>query len=792
MKRKHLLLVTFLLSQTASVWAMDPPQEDPHPSTPAVLRTNQDPLNEVKQLQQSLLDIQRALKAHSLPHQDSVTLLLLGLTGSGKSTLMNAFAGKTLNVNASGKLDTDDPLEGSKISHKKSSETTRAVFWVGPDGTIFCDLPGRNDSRGPKQTLLNTCTNHMVSSRKCKFLLAVTEDSLSGRSREVIDLINHLTKTIDVNSLKKALLMVVTKQGSIRFSQPYQELQNILEESSLSDEGKQLLAHLTEENHIHFRIPFFPFPNAVNGPYDAPESIQNILKSIHSLDAADNPSINLQLSPDSMVYLMNLTKSVNEEVENSLHQLKPKMIDWCRDQSLMWITPDSLEELKGKMMNLKGVLEGLSKDAFALMGFWAPLDSFFAPGPNLASDFVDMLTFLKTLSPQATSTTPAWAKALGATLEEMDKVLEERANHLGDFITANIKDKIHPLVTDRCAKILDQAADEEKIIDALSAVLTILKTALDTLPYDEDEKMQEFVHSFDPLFDSPHSNIFRLPMNALTLFKSINGKITYSGGPWSEALQPSVTITNSLIEDRTRLLQEAKLKAAQEEAARIERERAEEERRALEVAACIERERAETERRALEEAVRQQQAAEIARLRDEAIAAEHRRLAELEAQRLAAEQRAIEEAARRAEDQRVYEIEKKRLEDEAKAYLVQLDIKVATEDELRRKAEADRLALAAAEDARQRAAAAAWQVEADRLAVAAAALAAEEARQRAALAVQELAAQQARQANIQRLLSLNSFTKITKEEYDLLPEQNRRKRVRKGQPVYYKFGAPGK
>jgi putative ribosome biogenesis GTPase RsgA len=78
-------------------------------------------------------------------------VVFLGITGSGKSTLINYLTDKELMVNESAQIvlrNLSDPTAMS-IGEGKESETLLPKFIQTHQGLLFYDLPGFGDNRGP-------------------------------------------------------------------------------------------------------------------------------------------------------------------------------------------------------------------------------------------------------------------------------------------------------------------------------------------------------------------------------------------------------------------------------------------------------------------------------------------------------------------------------------------------------------------------------------------------------------------------------------------------------------------
>ncbi len=198
MKRKDILLLTLLLTQTAPVWGMEPEKDESVKTTMATstIRTNSSdetryvPKNqasvEVQKLQDAIQDIKDRIKqkAELYPNTQK-SVIILGPKGSGKTTLLHGLAGKQLRVEESpwGRricLEDKSALSGESLLQNTtgitntafgiqalmqnvSGEDNRAVkgssepsLWYDEtDNTAYWECPGWDDQLEPEQDIIN-------------------------------------------------------------------------------------------------------------------------------------------------------------------------------------------------------------------------------------------------------------------------------------------------------------------------------------------------------------------------------------------------------------------------------------------------------------------------------------------------------------------------------------------------------------------------------------------------------------------------------------------------------------
>jgi len=155
-------------------------------------------------------------------------VLLLGVTGSGKTTLVHALAGKRLVTRelSSGvtalEVSDSQKLPGFAIGHRVTSSTLVPTPWQDRSaGLCYWDCPGFMDTRGPEQDIINAFAMDQLfeAPSKIKTLLVVQSSELTdSRGRDVFARFDRLAKLLPVpEHLYKSTALVITKTSS-RFS----------------------------------------------------------------------------------------------------------------------------------------------------------------------------------------------------------------------------------------------------------------------------------------------------------------------------------------------------------------------------------------------------------------------------------------------------------------------------------------------------------------------------------------------------------------------------------------------
>lgn len=250
---------------------------------------------------------------------DIPRVLVVGGTGSGKTTLVHALVGKPLEV-----LRTLSKRElvvaagagipGAIIGHGVDSETSIPNIWYDHEKRlIFCDCPGSDDTRGPEQEIVNAFAIHQLfkKSSELKVLLTLENSGFDGgRAQDAIKSLNRLISLVpDRAKLKHGLMLVITK-GSAEFTAT-DTIAGFLAELEKSHRAKldlegpiDVLKHLLNISHQIFA---FPAPT-VDGVYTSFTENPNVIHNLRS-GFIENAQSNISFQFDS-----NTRLSINEMV----------------------------------------------------------------------------------------------------------------------------------------------------------------------------------------------------------------------------------------------------------------------------------------------------------------------------------------------------------------------------------------------------------------------------------------------------------------------------------------------
>ncbi len=178
----------------------------------------------------------------SREHSGNTRVLVVGITGAGKSALVHSIAGRDLVVRevvrtgSSGayrEWNIDTPLgsegeskahllPGFTIGHGTDSGTTMPGFWADPvNRLVFLDCPGFLDSRGGAQDVVNAFSVDQLLAPPCqiRILLALQQSEIEdgARGQEAASRLEKLCGLLpDMAQLTQSLCLVVTKKrGSL-------------------------------------------------------------------------------------------------------------------------------------------------------------------------------------------------------------------------------------------------------------------------------------------------------------------------------------------------------------------------------------------------------------------------------------------------------------------------------------------------------------------------------------------------------------------------------------------------
>lgn len=266
-------------------------------------------------------------------------VLIIGVTGSGKSTLINGLSNKPLickeiievkkykNHPITKKNKVID-VEGNtdiKIGHQQKSETTIPNFSFA-NGINFMDCPGFEDSRGNVEEIVNSFFINFLFKDKIKLLLLIPKSMLEAdkQQKQFGYLVKKLRKILgSLEAYKDSMAIVVTK-----VSKEKKEIKEILkyslmdyndtktqEKDRLTDSEIEMFMDIIESQRMHI----FPTPQKI-GPIDRGD-IDYILKMLGECSFKKAEKVNIVVSSEAMNYVSEINIILNDDIFNTVNNI---------------------------------------------------------------------------------------------------------------------------------------------------------------------------------------------------------------------------------------------------------------------------------------------------------------------------------------------------------------------------------------------------------------------------------------------------------------------------------------
>ena len=121
-------------------------------------KTNERLQDQVKQIKNELKKFSKICRED---RKVTKNLILIGVTGAGKSTVVNYLAGKQLEAiedkyeDDEYYIEVSDAIKGIEIGKGKSSCTKMPARWISNKKVAYWDCPGFSDTEGPVQDITN-------------------------------------------------------------------------------------------------------------------------------------------------------------------------------------------------------------------------------------------------------------------------------------------------------------------------------------------------------------------------------------------------------------------------------------------------------------------------------------------------------------------------------------------------------------------------------------------------------------------------------------------------------------
>jgi len=282
-----------------------------------------------------------ALKARisELEAANKSAVLVLGLTGVGKSTLINYLQGRAI-IQQRGpvngliadekSLDKKSPVIGESAINSQTKMPD--LYDCGKDYWL-CDTQGLLDSDGEEGDIISRLSLNLLlqSSMNIKGLVIVidTLNLVDSNAREGLNLtfnaLGQYFKTTE--SIKNSTTFVFTKQGNTSKDEVYETINSILAEENLSETLQDWYQLILDNIQNTFKVKFIESndkePILINLDSLTPVNKTNIKKFIVS-DKFPELTASVKVFFGHYIALLNQLKSTKEKINVDIQELAKK------------------------------------------------------------------------------------------------------------------------------------------------------------------------------------------------------------------------------------------------------------------------------------------------------------------------------------------------------------------------------------------------------------------------------------------------------------------------------------
>lgn len=173
--------------------------------------------SKVKSMELKIKKYQIEIKTSIDPYKNYIRVLILGLTGSGKSSLTCCLAREALTIKED--CGRQVVLVGKGIFAGSKVGTIKPIIYPDHENKLlYCDCPGFEDLRGTEEEIINAfASDYLLKSDeydiKVKILLVISYgEFLTGRGKGILETIQRLKRMFpDPDYLKTIMGIVITK-----------------------------------------------------------------------------------------------------------------------------------------------------------------------------------------------------------------------------------------------------------------------------------------------------------------------------------------------------------------------------------------------------------------------------------------------------------------------------------------------------------------------------------------------------------------------------------------------------
>jgi hypothetical protein len=272
-------------------------------------------------LQKDIEAVSERVRSYREAHADAPSVVVIGKTGRGKSTLITHLAGKSLlaqRKNDGITLRTEDPLPDFHIGSGVRVGTRIPTAWHDPaSGVVYWDCPGFDDPRGASTEIVNAFSVQQLFQvpSRLKIVLVASEADFHARAESFGGLLSQLVNTLPDDQLFNCLSLVITRHRDIGIG-ILDDIYKAADESNffIQPRVKSLVRFLAD--NAATRVSFMSYPSLPVGidssAYEG--NRRGILESIASTRYAVNPIFRITIPSASQIHILELASQRNEKI----------------------------------------------------------------------------------------------------------------------------------------------------------------------------------------------------------------------------------------------------------------------------------------------------------------------------------------------------------------------------------------------------------------------------------------------------------------------------------------------
>ena len=257
------------------------------------------------------------------------SIVVLGKTGYGKSTLINFLAGSKLKAVATGFppqliIEAEENLGDIKIVSGGTSGTKAPDKYFDPQtGITYFDCPGFDDTRGVEQEVANAYYIQQVFqlAKKVKVVVVCKESEFQDRLNTFTELIKKITQLFpNITDAAKSMCLVISKASPTSRVEDFKdfltsELQPQGALSSLNNPQQEFLESIIKDEG---KILFFYAPQQ-SGPIQIQAT--EMIDAINALPYMQNPEVSLVISAEAKVVVSKWSQEVSQNIVTTLEEI---------------------------------------------------------------------------------------------------------------------------------------------------------------------------------------------------------------------------------------------------------------------------------------------------------------------------------------------------------------------------------------------------------------------------------------------------------------------------------------